>query len=125
MTRSVPEWIGANDDQRPPPRVLVRIFDRYDGRCAICKRQIRGSLRPEYDHSTALINEGENREGNYQLLCHECHAVKTKSDVAEKAEVYRKRVKHLGLKKSKGPSIPGSKSSPFKKKLNGTVERRS
>ena len=97
--RSTEEWIGANDDQAIPARVKVRIFDAFGGRCAVCSLQIAGKLRPAYDHSTALINGGENRETNLQLLCVPCHAVKTKTDVAEKSTTARKRAKHLGIKK--------------------------
>lgn len=96
MTRKTDEWIGASDDQTIPPRVKVRVFDAHSGRCAICTLQITGRLRPAYDHATALVNGGENREANLQLLCVPCHAIKTRADVAEKAVVYRKRAKHIG-----------------------------
>jgi 5-methylcytosine-specific restriction enzyme A len=99
MTRAVEEWIGASDDQAIPARVKVRVFDAFGGRCAVCTLQIAGKLRPAYDHAIAIINGGENREANLQLLCVPCHALKTKADVAEKSVVYRKRAKHLGIKK--------------------------
>ena len=106
MTRAVEEWIASHDDQSVPARVRVRTFDRYGGKCAICTLSIVGRLRPAYDHIVALVNGGEHREANLQLLCVPCHAIKTKSDVAEKSNVYRKRLKHLGLtpKRAKIPS---------------------
>lgn len=97
MTRATEEWIGKHDDQAIPARVKVRVFDRAGGVCAECTLSIVGKLRPAYDHKTALINGGQHRESNLQLLCVPCHAVKTKADVAEKSTVYRKRLKHLGL----------------------------
>lgn len=119
MTRTVEEWIGSSDDQAIPARVKIRVFDAFGGRCAVCTLQIAGKLRPAYDHATALINGGENRETNLQLLCVPCHAVKTKTDVAEKSVTARKRSKHLGIKK---PSrFPGSRDSKFKKRMDGSV----
>ena len=99
MTRAVDEWIGANDDQAIPARVKIRVFDRAGGVCAECTLRIQGKLRPAYDHKQALINGGQHRESNLQLLCVPCHAVKTKADVAEKAVTARVKQKHLGIKK--------------------------
>jgi hypothetical protein len=123
MSRELPEWIGANDDSAIPARVKVRVFERAGGRCLLCTLAIVGKLRPAYDHRIALINGGENREGNLSLLCVPCHAQKTAGDVAEKATVYRKRLSHLGLK-PKGRPFPGSKSSNIKMKIGGGWEYR-
>ena len=122
MSRTVAEWIGRTDDEAIPLRVKVRVFERAGGRCPHCTLLIAGKLRPAYDHAIALINGGENRESNLQLLCVPCHAKKTKADVAEKSTVARKRQKHLGIRK---PSrFPGSRDSGWKRKMNGEVVRR-
>jgi 5-methylcytosine-specific restriction protein A len=119
MSRTIPEWIGSTDDQAIPARVKVRVFDRAGGKCSACTLPIQGKLRPAYDHFQALINGGEHRESNLQLLCVPCHALKTKADVAEKSVTARKRTKHLGIRK---PSrFPGSRDSKFKKKIDGSV----
>ena len=97
--RATDEWEATNDDQAIPARVKVRVFDRAGGKCAECTLPIQGKLRPAYDHIQALINGGKHAEGNLQLLCVPCHAVKTKADVAEKSVTARKRAKHLGIKK--------------------------
>jgi 5-methylcytosine-specific restriction enzyme A len=97
--RTVAEWIGETSDTGIPPRVKVRVFDRSNGSCAHCGVGIRGSLLPEFDHIISLINHGENRESNLQLLCAPCHRLKTNTDVREKAIVARKRKKHLGIEK--------------------------
>lgn len=97
--REVAEWIASHDDQTIPARVRVRTFDKHGGKCAVCTLPIRGSLLPAYDHIVALINGGEHREANLQLLCVPCHKVKTRSDVAEKSTLYRKRLKAQGHKK--------------------------
>lgn len=122
MSRTVNEWQGKNDDTTIPPRVKVRIFERDKGCCQSCGILVVGGVRPAFDHVVALINGGENREANLQLLCVPCHAVKTKADVAEKSTVARKRQKHLGVRK---PSrFPGSRDSGWKKKISGEVVRR-
>lgn len=121
MTRYVPQWEGKDDDTEIPPRVKVRIFDRYGGRCNVCGRAIWGRLLPRYDHITALVNGGRNAEANIQLLCTECHDSKTKSDVAEKSIIYTKRARRMKLRRVR--LIPGSKGSGFRKKMDGTVIR--
>jgi len=122
--RKVSEWIGTNDDQAIPARVKLRVFQRHGGECAICTLHIRGALLPAYDHIVALINGGENRESNVQLLCVPCHKIKTGADVAEKSKVARVRAKHLGIKTPKRNPMPGSKASGFRKRMDGRVERR-
>lgn len=122
--RSVPEWIGASPDEDVPQRVRVRVWKKADGYCQSCTRKIAAGERWVADHVVALINGGENRERNLQLLCDWCdRKVKTPADVAEKARAYRKQSKHLGLRKSSHP-IPGSRSTPFRKHMDGTVSRR-
>ena len=122
--RSVPEWIGRNDDAKIPDRVKDRIARKADDCCQKCTRPIMGKLRAEFDHAIPLIVGGEHRESNLQLLCHECHAAKTRLDVKIKSKVATSRLKHLGIKTSKGRPMPGSRASGLKRKMDGTVERR-
>lgn len=114
MSRSVEVWHGATDDTVPPPRVRLRIFDRYRGKCHICSAKIVPGSYWQNDHVVALINGGENRETNLAPACRNCCYAKTAEDVAEKSKVNRIRSKHLGIK----PKRPWSK---FKKKMDGTV----
>lgn len=120
MPRSVPEWIGKTDDTPIPARVKLRVFEKYNERCCHCDLLIVGRLRPAYDHIVALINGGENRESNIQLLCSECHKAKTGGDVREKAVIYRKRSRRLKLH-SRRRLIPGSKGSGYRRKMDGTT----
>lgn len=125
MTRSVPEWVGATSDTRIPDRVRLRVYLRADGRCLLCGRKIgNGGVNWHCDHISALVLGGENRESNLRPICEWCHYRKTKTDIAEKAVTYRKRKASLGLKRSKNP-MPGSRSSRWKKKMDGTVILRS
>jgi|SRR5882724_1783358 len=105
MTRQVPEWQGKTDDEAIPARVKLRVYDLYNGNCAICTLKV---LCAAYDHAVAIVNGGQHRESNLQLLCMRCHKDKTKVDVAEKSQMYHKRVKAVGIKR-KGRTIPGRK----------------
>jgi hypothetical protein len=102
MSRSVPEWIGKSSDSAVPPRVRLRIFLRYDGRCQCgCNRPIRPGEAWECEDTIALVNGGERRESNLKPWLAEHHKNKTRADVAEKSRVYRKAAKHYGVTKPK------------------------
>ena len=77
MSRAVEEWIGKTDNSAIPPRVKDRILKAQDGCCKGCGREFTAITRPAFDHIRALINGGENREGNLQALCDLCHQPKT------------------------------------------------
>lgn len=121
--RAVDEWIAKTDDAAIPPRVKDRIARAAEDRCVRCHREIGGKLRPEFDHATPLILGGQHRESNLQLLCNECHGLKTKLDVKLKSRVAKSRKKRLGFEK-KTSRFPGARSSPWKMKIGGGVERR-
>jgi 5-methylcytosine-specific restriction protein A len=123
MTRSLPEWIGRTPDSAVPPRVRVRIFDRYEGRCQCgCNRKIMAGEKWDCEDTIAIINGGERRESNLKPWLSEHHPKKTAADVAEKSRVYRKRAKHLGVKKRS--AFACSRDGVFKKKMDGSVVRR-
>lgn len=98
MTRHVEEWIGKNDDTAIPDRVKVRVFQAHGGVCHISKRKIMTGEAWDAEHVIAIINGGENRESNLAPALREKHKAKTAQDMAEKAKVYAKRKRHLGVK---------------------------
>ena len=117
--RSVPLWVGATPDAAIPARVRVRVFERYGGRCHITGRLIRPGDEWDCDHIIALVNGGTHSEDNLAPALRSAHRQKTADDVAEKAKVARTKARHLGIRK---PSrMAGSRNSPFKLKLDGTV----
>jgi 5-methylcytosine-specific restriction enzyme A len=119
--RSVPEWIGKTPDTPVPPRVRLRVFERYGGVCYLSGRKIGPADKWDLEDIVALCNGGENRESNKAPALKDKHKEKTVLDVAEKAKVYATRSKHLGLKRS---SMPGGRNSAWKKKMNGQVVAR-
>jgi len=121
--RTVAEW-SAPPDAPIPPRVRLRVFDRYGGRCQCgCRRKIAAGESWQCDHITALVNGGENVESNLQPVLTAHHRNKTLADVAEKAKVAALRIKHLGLYRSAQP-LPCGKQSRYKKTMRGAIVER-
>lgn len=121
MARSTDEWVGKTDDSAAPARVRARVVDRAGGRCECCGAQFTPALRPEIDHTIALILGGENRESNLRALCKHCHRPKTDADVAMKAKIARVRAKHLGLKPATKRPVGGGLAAKFKRMPDGRV----
>jgi 5-methylcytosine-specific restriction endonuclease McrA len=123
--RSVPEWVGKTSDTPIPQRVRIRVFERNRGICQCgCTRRIWPGQRWETDHIVAIINGGENREKNLQTLLGDCHDKKTGKDVAQKSKTYERKLMNHGIKKKRGPPMPGSKRSKWKRRMDGSVVRR-
>lgn len=108
MSRKVPEWIGKTDDSEIPVRVRLRVFERCGGMCHLSQREIRPGESWQLDHVVAIINGGEHRESNLVPVLTGPHKEKTKIDVAEKSQMYYKRVKAIGIKRRRR-TIPGRK----------------
>ena len=104
------EWIGKNDDTPVPPRVRLRVLQRFGRRCdpnGGCGRPIRPGDKWTCDHRAALINGGRNRELNLRPLCEWCDTNKTAVDVAEKSKVSVSTGSRTSTR-----SIPANMSSP-------------
>lgn len=121
--RSVEEWRGKTDDTPAPPRVRLRVFDHYDGRCYLTGRKIYPGDVWHLEHIVALANGGKNIESNLAPALVEPHKEKTREDRKLQAKSDRIRKKHLGIKK-KGRGFACGKDTPWKKKIDGSVVRR-
>jgi 5-methylcytosine-specific restriction endonuclease McrA len=118
--RTLKEWIGETPDAAVPPRVRLRVLDRFERKCAGCTRPIAPGDKWTCDHKKALINGGENRERNLQPLCDWCDPKKTAADIAEKSAVYTRGLSHAGIRKApKGRPLPGTRASGIRKPFNG------
>lgn len=124
MSRRIPEWFGATDDTPVPPRVRLRVFERYCGRCHICTRKIGAGETWTLEHIIPLIAGGANAEDNLNITCSNCLPGKNAKDVADKSKVARIRKRHLGIAPKRARPFPGSKASGLRKRMNGQVERR-
>lgn len=118
--RSTPEWEGASSEAAIPPRVKVRIVERYNKRCAECGQPLGGRNGCEIDHIVALANGGAHRESNLRPLCIDCHKPKTAADRKVKAKGDRIIKRHFLGKKAKNP-LPFGRRSKWKKKITGEI----
>ena len=118
MSRAVKEWIGKTDDTAIPPRVKLRIFEKYDGKCYATQRKLSAG-EYDFDHITALCNGGENRESNIGPIYRPAHREKTSKDVAMKSKDRRVKMKHIGLVAKKPKPMMNGRE--IKRKLNDQV----
>jgi len=117
MARSNDEWIGKHDDQKVPPRVRQRVFDRHNGICHLTGRAIQPGEKWELEHIHALILGGQHRESNMAPALADAHKVKTATEMKVKSKIARVRKKHIGIAKPKS-----SLSHPnLKRLMDGTV----
>lgn len=124
MSRSVKEWCGKTDDTVPPPRVRLRVLQAFGHRCYICKKAIHSGEYWQCDHIAALINSGENRESNLAPACRNCCYGKTAEDLAIKKRTAKIAKKAYLRLKPKGRPMMGTRASGWRKRMDGTVERR-
>lgn len=105
--RSVDEWIGKNDDATVPPRVRLRVFERYNGICQLSQRKIMAGDAWDLDHVKALWRGGEHRESNLHPVLKQPHREKSAEEQSIQAKCDRIRKKHLGIKnQSTFPKAP-------------------
>ena len=104
----------------------VELFMEKDGRCHRCTRKIR---REKWycEHLTALGLGGGNKKRNWAVTCANCFPEKNAEDAGKMAKMRAVAVSTYlpgNLKRGRWPPIPGSKRSKFRKRFDGTVERR-
>lgn len=105
----------------------AEFFLSRGGKCACCTRRIMGGELWHLDHIIALENGGTNDPSNLQVLCANCHKTKTKDDHGKAAKSRSVAVAHIvptSQRQKRGKPMPGTKRSGWRKKIDGTVERR-
>jgi len=100
---------------------ITKWFLKHGGRCYLCGCKINGK---EWDreHVIPLGAGGSDDLENQRPAHRSCHAGKTKKDRPVIAKTNRMRAKNIGIKKK--ATMPGSKGSKWKRKMDGTVVRR-
>jgi len=120
-------WIIPEDRKPLTRKQTAELFLRQQGRCPICTQRLetKGHEPVEFidEHMAPLWRGGTNEIENRALVCKPCAKAKTVREASERAKGHRVRDKFIGAKKSKN-TMPGSRNSKWKKKLDGTVERR-
>lgn len=103
----------------------ARIFAANNGICHICGQPIDGTREAwQADHVIPLELSGDDSDDNIRPAHDACHRAKTSAeDIPRIAKAKRVAAKHTGAFRPKA-TIPGSKGTRFKRKLDGTVVRR-
>ena len=103
-----------------PAKVKVAAFERAADHCEGCGARLLPG-RFHYDHTIPDALGGEPTLENCAVLCRSCHDPKTRErDVPQIAKAKRVQRKHVGAHRPKS-TLPGSKSSRWKKRIDGTV----
>jgi len=103
----------------------LNLFLKRKGTCASCYLKIDAGKAWDIDHITPLGLGGTNALYNLQILCKPCHQSKTsQSDIPRIAKIKRLKARHLGARSPSTRPIPGSRRSPWKRKFDGSVIKR-
>lgn len=131
--RPVKEWIGKRPESMPTKLVKLRIYTRQNGLCACGCTRVMNLERDaiDCDHIVPLIDGGENRESNLQLMLAEHHVEKTKVENSQRAHARRHQAKAFTRPASKIRSPGFAKAQPQRKatspvegKFEGDIMRR-
>lgn len=107
-----------------PTRERTSLFLAAGGKCAHCQTKIQPGQRWDLDHARPLELMGADEPSNWQVLCAPCHRTKTADDVSRIRKAQRSQARHLGSKAPSRNPLPGSKASGWRRRMNGTIERR-
>lgn len=102
----------------------ARLFLLHNGICHLCGGKINGATEAwEISHDVPLALGGEDDDANRLPAHAKCHRARTAGrDVPMIAKADRVRAKHLGLKPRS--SMPGSRGSRWKRRMDGTTVER-
>lgn len=113
-----------NEKRKAPSlSIQVAVLLRH-ARCYFCGAKLRETGH-EWDHSIPLAIGGKHEAANIYCLCPDCHANKTRADVAVIAKSKRQGGEkgQYARRKKNGPQL---KSRGFdksvKRKMNGKIE---
>lgn len=110
--------------RRISTKARVELFNAHKGRCHICSQKIAVGEAWDVEHVVPLALGGSDEVSNLSPAHRACHSPKTKDDVGQIAKAKRQEARHLGAKAESRNPLPGSRRSPFRKKLSGEVVRR-
>lgn len=100
----------------------MQIFLEHKGKCCVCGEKIDG-VRDSWDeHVNPLWLSGDNSASNRAPAHERCARAKTSGEATQRAKGRAVAEKHFGARpKSKWGGCRGSK---WRKRMDGTVERR-
>ncbi len=111
--------------QRVKGLALKRCMRDGKPHCENCGTELNARIGTIFEHIVPDGLGGEPTLENCGVWCFTCADIKTVSeDNPRMAKADRVARAHFGIKVSKGPPMPGSKKSGWKRKMNGQVVRR-
>lgn len=85
-----------------------------------CQNSLKHGV--DYDHWNPDAHSKDNSLDNCRCLCLKCHKFKTtKRDIPMIAKGKRQKDKARSIRRRKGPLIPGSRKSKYKRLIGGGV----
>jgi 5-methylcytosine-specific restriction enzyme A len=99
------------------PKRRLEVFTAAAGICHICGGRIDGAREAwDVEHVIPLALCDRDDDANLRPAHASCHRSKTSTDITNIARAKRLHEKHTGARKPKG-------WGPFRKRMNGLVER--
>lgn len=99
------------------------IFARCGGQCHICGGKVGVGEAWDVEHIIPIALGGEDGGDNLAPAHSKCHRAKSAEDAGKLAKARSVEARHTGTYRPRSV-IPGSKASGWKKRMDGTVERR-
>jgi 5-methylcytosine-specific restriction endonuclease McrA len=110
--------------KRLSTRDRVFVFEFAKGVCHLCNGKIHVGEPWEVSHAVPLEMGGADEIQNMFPAHKKCHRKHTSEvDIPMIAKAKRREARHIGAHRSRRP-MPGSKASGLRKRMDGTVERR-
>jgi hypothetical protein len=124
MPYVVREDVGTTKRRSLSGHSRLKAWERTGGICVVCDQPIDG-VRERWivEHIRALELGGADEIENMGPAHDTCGREKTRADHARSAQAKRQKIRHLGAAVAVKPLI-GSRASPLKRKIDGTVVRR-
>jgi 5-methylcytosine-specific restriction enzyme A len=120
-------WIPIDDRTRLTRKQIAVLFLSQDGLCPLCSMKLhtKGHVPVSFidEHMLARGIGGSESMDNRALVCIPCAKAKTVADKGAIEKCKRVRDRHIGAKRSRNP-MPGSRASGWRKRMDGTAERR-
>jgi 5-methylcytosine-specific restriction endonuclease McrA len=105
-------------------KARAALFLDHKGQCHICGGMIQPGQAWEVEHVIPLAQGGDDEPHNMRPAHAKCHKAKTADDAANTAKAKRREAKHNGWRSPSKRPLMGSKASGWRKRMDGTVERR-